>query len=286
MYFTAFIFTLSWFLRELPHFLRLPSLPLLTTVTASDHLNVGFSVASCQVHWLITQAGIPKISWPITKSFSMCVPQSEWKAMLQSHSHRRCITLAPECSHTVNLWSQKRARAHLQGNMKNISQTSGEPLYRGEGLFNCCAMFQGNGGVSSASWTGNHFFFSVKVSIYLVSVPNRRKKKLRSTIRNKKTRKPNTGPFVLFPHAIQAGTPDGTFPTWFGFMSFIHLVKSPKKVFGKQAKAERVVGWASCRLQQNKPSKPIRLITVRYSHWSFICKSSWLALECTVISSL
>lgn len=81
----------------------------------------------------------------------MCVPESEWKAMLRSHSHRRYITAAPECSHTVNLWSQKRARAHLQGNMKNIGQTSGEPLYRGEGLFNCCAMFQGNGGVSSAS---------------------------------------------------------------------------------------------------------------------------------------
>lgn len=161
-YFTAFIFTLVQLFTEfiyVPHLLHLSSLPLLITVTASNHLNLDFFTASCQVHKLITQAGIPKISWPITKSFSMCVPQSEWKAMVQSHSHRRWITVVPQCSHTVNLWSQKRARAHLQGNMKNISQTSGEPLYRGEGLFNCCAMFQGNGGVSSASWTGNNPFF-------------------------------------------------------------------------------------------------------------------------------
>lgn len=69
--------------------------------------------------------------------------------------------MVSECSHTVNLVSQKRVRAHLQGNVKNIGQTSGWPLYRGEGVFHCCAVFQGNSGVDSDVWPTNNTYWGI-----------------------------------------------------------------------------------------------------------------------------
>lgn len=71
---------------------------------------------------------------------------------LWSHSHWSSIIEVSECSLRVNLVTQKRARELLQGNMKNIGQTSGEPLYQGEGVFHCCAVFQGNSGMDSNVW--------------------------------------------------------------------------------------------------------------------------------------
>lgn len=159
--------------------------------------------------------------------------------MFHRASGRRCCRVivtgdalqwTPDCSHTVNLWSQKRARAHLQGNMKYISQTSGDPLYWGEGLFNCCAMFQGNGGVSSASCTGNNPPAPLKkkiLSIYLVFTSKIEGKNIKNT--HKKIEHWSFCIFfIFFRRAIQAGTPDGTFLSWFELMSCIQLVKSPK----------------------------------------------------------
>lgn len=109
-----------------------------------------------------------------------------------------------------------------------------------------------------------------KFSISLVSVPKAEEEKQDPPSEKKKKTKQR--PFCSSAHRVQAGTPDGTFPTRFGFMSCIHLVESPKKVFGKQGKAERVSGRARCLLWQNKPSRLITFIIVRYSDSYFICK--------------